>query len=195
MARAHTITRCESTRRSPRRAGPAACARLRHLRLLAREQVGPRLSSELPRHPSRCRDKSGPFTWVANPIDGHSEYLEYWFYPRSSADRSHRPMEGENGPPRGVVRSRLQAGGSAEAAAMIHSSGVSPGLEVSSLVYLTFKENCALCPCLRPSNHRPVTLSEHTPLHVWHTIICIYLASALEMDRSLLLNQRSRGGP
>ena len=67
MARAHTITRCESTRRSPRRAGPAACARLRHLRLLAREQVGPRLSSVLPRPPSRCRDKSGPQTWVANP--------------------------------------------------------------------------------------------------------------------------------
>ena len=60
MPRALTIMRCESTRRSPRRAGLAACARRRQLRLLAREQEGPRLPSVLPRPPSRCRDKSGP---------------------------------------------------------------------------------------------------------------------------------------
>ena len=29
-----------------------------------------------------------------------------------------------------------------------------------------------LCTCLPPSNHRPVTLSEHTPLYAWHTMIC-----------------------
>ena len=98
-------------------------------------------------------------------------YPQLEFYPRATALPSIAriaPMEGENGPPIGAARSCLLAGGSAEAAGMIHSSGASPCLKVSSLVYLTFRENCALCPCLRPSNHRPVARPKHTPLHAWH---------------------------
>ena len=85
-------------------------------------------------------------------IGRHRAYLEYGFYPRllASANMSTQsPPKTQNGPPRGAVRSSLEAADSAEGvlvSGLTLSCGASPytARSLSTLVYHVPKKLCAL---------------------------------------------------